>query len=238
MNKSKLPNNLDSLHTQEQFLREKAIEIIQSKPKMLIHLNVIERTMSLANIAREYSTEDEDLKVLQMLSIRLFNAFGASLKLVLSGYHQKGAMIMRDILETVFLMDLFNTDHTAIERWRNADKKQRKKEFSPVSVRKALDTRDGVDTKKRAKAYEMLSELASHPTMWTQNMLKAELDGDILTGPFMGNTILRQGLDELGRLAVQAGEVMDAFLPREWDPEDVRQSFSHIKSEWVNTFYK
>jgi len=237
MNKNKFPGNLYSLYTQEQLLREKAIEIIQDQPKLLLHLNLIERTMSLANIARDYSTDDEDLKVIQMLSIRLFNAFGASLKLVLSGYHQKGAMIMRDILETVFLMDLFNTDHTAIERWRNGDKKQRKKEFSPVSVRKALDARDGLDTQKRAKAYEMLSELASHPTMWTQNMLKAELDGDILMGPFIGDTILQQGFDELGRLAAQAGEVIDAFLPQEWDPEDVRQSFTRIKSEWLKTFY-
>lgn len=238
MSKSKFLDNLNGLHTQEQLLREKAIEIIQGKPKLLLHLDVIEHTMSVSNIVVDYSTEDEDLKVIQMLSIRIFNAFGASLKLMLSGYHQKSAMIMRDILETVFLMDLFKTDHTAIERWRNANKKQRRKEFAPVAVRKTLDARDGIDTKKRAKTYEILSELASHPTMWTQNMLKSEMDGDILMGPFMGETILRQGLEELGRLAVQAGEIMDAFLPREWDSENTRQNFAYIKNKWMETFYR
>jgi len=238
MTKTSFPNNLDGLYKQERFLREKAIAILQSKPKLTLHLHVIERAMDLAMIVVEYPDDDEDYKVVKMLNIRMFNALGASLTLISSGYHQNSGMVMRDILETVFLMDLFKTDHTAIERWRFADKKTQREEFSPAAVRKALDERDGFHTKKRAEAYKMLSELAAHPNMHSQHMLRPEKGGDIVIGPFMEETTLEAGVSELGRIAIQAGEIMNAFLPEGWDLDDVRASFALIKNEWIETFYR
>lgn len=237
MTDNRFPSNLLRLHDKEQSLREEALSIIQGDSKLELHLDVIERAMTLAKIIVSHPSEDEDFKVIKMLSIRMFNAFGASLNLLFTGYHQKSAMIMRDVLETLFLMDLFKTDHTCIERWRFADDKRRRRDFSPIAVRKALDKRDGFEGQKRAEAYKMLSELAAHPTMGTQYMLKADLDGDILTGPFMGADILRAGLDELGRLAAQAGGIFHGFLPPENDPEFVRLSFLKVQKQWMKTFY-
>ena len=238
MTKINFPNNLDSLYKQERFLREKAIAIIQSKPKLSLHLHAIERAMSLAKIVVDYPDDDEDFKVVKMLSVRIFNAFGASLTLMSSGYHQNSGMVMRDILETVFLMDLFKTDHTAIERWRFADEKTQREMFSPVAVRKSLDERDGFHSKKRAEIYKMFSKLAAHPNMHSQHMLRPEKGGDIVTGPFMEQTSLEAGVSELGRIAIQAGEIMNAFLPGGWDHDDVRASFALIKNEWIETFYR
>ena len=85
--------------------------------------------------------------------MRTFNAFGASLKLALSGYTQIGVLILRDILETVFLLNLFRRDRTLIERWRFADEQTRRQEFSPAAVRKALDERDGFRGRKREEMY-------------------------------------------------------------------------------------
>ncbi|MDH5479886.1 MAG: hypothetical protein OEX11_03910 [Nitrosomonas sp.] len=238
MTKNSFPDNLDGLYKQERFLREKAIEIIQNKPKLSLHSRAIESAMSLANIVVDYPEEDENFKVIKMLSIRMFNALGASLTLIFSGYHQNSGMIMRDILETVFLMDLFKTDRTAIERWRFADIKTKRKDFSPVAVRKALDERDGLQTKKREKAYKMFSELAAHPNMHSQHMLRPEKGGDIVTGPFMEETTLEAGVSELGRIAIQAGEIMNAFLLEGWDRDNIRACFALTKNEWMETFYK
>lgn len=232
------PDNLSGLHTQEQALRHIAAKIAEDKPKLLLHLNLIERVMSLSKIMVDYPTEDEDFKVAQMLSIRMFNAFGASLMLMFSGYHQNSGLVMRDTLETLFLLDLFRTDRTAIERWRFADEKQQRGEFSPVAVRKFLDERDGFKTKKREEAYKMFCKLAAHPNMHSQHMLKPEKGGDIVTGPFMEATALEAGISELGRMAIQAGEIIDSFLPDEWNPDAVRTSFAVIKREWIQTFYK
>jgi hypothetical protein len=238
MPKTNFPNNLDGLYIQEQLLREKAIKLIQNKPKLSLHSHAIERAMSLAKILVEYPQDDQDFRVIKMLSIRMFNAFGASLTLIFSGYHQNSGMVMRDLLETVFLMDLFKTDPTAIKRWRFADKKILREKFSPVAVRKALDERDGCNTKKRAEAYKMFSELAAHPNMQSQHMLRPEIGGDMMIGPFMEETTLEAGISELGRLAIQAGEIMNDFLPEGWDLDDVRASFALIKNEWIETFYK
>ena len=238
MTETGFPSNLQRLHVKEQSLRKEALGIIQGNSKLELHFSIIERAMTLAKIIVEYPADDEDFKVIKMLSIRMFNAFGASLNLMLSGYHQKSAMVMRDVLENLFLMDLFRTDHSAIRRWRFANDKKSRHEFLPVKVREALDKRDGFKGKKRAKAYKMLSELAAHPTMGTQYMLKSELGGDILTGPFMGDTILRQGLEKLGSLAAQVGDILHCFLPREYDPEDVRVSFIKVQRLWMETFYQ
>lgn len=135
-----LPDNLVTLHSGEEDLREKALELIGQDARLLLHLGVVERAMDLADLLRQLHTDDEDLKVIQLLGMRTFNAFAASLKLALSGYGQTSALIMRDILETAFLIDLFQGDPTHIERWRFADKKALK-EFSPVRVREALDAR-------------------------------------------------------------------------------------------------
>ncbi len=145
---------------------------------------------------------------------------------------------MRDVMETMFLMDLFKTDHSAIERWRCANDNKSKREFFPAKVRETLDVRDGTETGKRNEAYKMLCELATHPTMGTQYMIRPELDSDMLTGPFMGDTILRQGLEQLGVLAVQAGGIMDAFLPEGYEVEAIRENSALIREKWLKTFSK
>lgn len=235
---NKFPDNLNNLYTQEQFLREKAMCIIHEDSRLLLHLNAIERAMSLIHILIGCPRNDEDFKVIKMLGIRMFNAFGSSLTLMLSGYHQKSALVMRDTLETVFLIDLFKTDTSAIERWRFANEKILRQKFSPVVVRKFLDERDGNSTKKREETYKMFCNLAAHPSMHSQHMLKPQKGGDIVMGPFMEKTSLQAGIYELGKLAIQAGEIIDAFLPKGWDQDFVRVSFSQIKEKWILGFYK
>ena len=70
MTNTSFPNNLDGLYTQERFLREKAIEIIHNKPNLSLNLHATERAMSLAKIVVDYPENDEDFKVIKMLSIR------------------------------------------------------------------------------------------------------------------------------------------------------------------------
>ena len=138
-----IPDNLLRLHGFEEQLRERAEMLIAGDARLELHLALVEKTMNLADLLRQFPTADEDIKVLQALGMRLFNAFGSALKLALSGYCQNAALIMRDVLETVFLLDLFRGDRSAIPRWRFAEKKDRMRKFSPVKVRSALEKRDG-----------------------------------------------------------------------------------------------
>ncbi len=233
-----IPDKLRNLHRQEEELRRKAVALVEGDNRQALHLSVIEHAMDLADILRQYPADEEDMKVIQVLGMRMFNAFGASVKLALSGYVQNSALIMRDILETVFLMDLFRGDRTAIERWRFADKKERMKNFSPISVRKALDARDGFDGEKRAKLYAMFSELAGHPTMKSVSMMRPQKNGDAVIGPFIEATSLEAVLSEMGRLGVQAGEILNAFFPETWtNGFEARVAFARVKRHWLDTFY-
>ena len=233
-----IPVKLSNLHLGEEKLRRKATAIIENDDKLGLHLSVTEHAMDLTDMLRQYQTDDENLKVVQVLGMRIFNAFGASVKLVLSGYVQNSALILRDVLETVFLLDLFRTDRPAIERWRVADKQERMKNFSPVRVRETLDARDGFEGKKRAAVYELFSELAGHPNMKSVFMMRPRKDGNAVIGPFIEATSLEAVLSEMGRLAVRAGEVIDAFFPEGWAAgTEARAAFANVKQAWVGTFY-
>lgn len=231
-----LSEDLDRLHAGEETLRKVALSLMAEDARLMHHLVVIERAMDLCDLLRQFETCDEDLKVVQVLGIRMFNAFGAALKLALSGYHQNGALVLRDVLETVFLLDLFRGDRPAISRWRTADARTRRQKFKPVDVRKKLDQRDGFTSGKRAALYGLFSELAGHPTMKSAWMLRPEKDGEAVIGPFMEKTALDAVLSEAGRLAVQSGEHLQAFFPAGW-AAPARAAFQDAKAEWLATFY-
>ena len=231
-----IPERLIVLHEGEEHLWRQALGVATGDARMVLHLIVIEQAMDLADLLRQHETADEDLKVVQMLGMRVFNAFGASLKLAMSGYGQNAALIMRDILETVFLLDLFRGDRTTITRWRFADKRERMKQFSPVRVREALDSRDGFTGKKRAEMYEMFSELAGHPNMHSVLMMRPRKDGNAHNGPFIEADSLRATLDEMGRLACQFGEILVPLFPAAHAPES-RRSFTAAKMKWFSVFY-
>jgi hypothetical protein len=101
---------------------------------------------------------------------------------------------------------LFRGEPSLIKEWRFADKQQIRKKFSPIRVREALDKRYGHTAKKRAELYQLFSELAAHPTMKSALMMRPEIGGDAVIGPFVEKRALEAQLSEMGRLAVQAGD--------------------------------
>jgi hypothetical protein len=238
MTRDIIPQNLASLHSAEEQLRQKARGMIAADPRLQLHLAVTEAVMDLADVLRQFNSSDENLKVAVILGMRTFNAFAASMKLSLSGYHQNSALILRDVMETAFLLDLFAGEPSLIERWRFGDKKARKKDFSPVKVREALDARDGFTSKKRFEMYELFSELAGHPNMKSSWMMRPQKDGDAVIGPFMEATALEAVISEMGRLAVQVGEQLNRFFPANWDQGvPSRVAFTMQKQNWIDTFY-
>jgi hypothetical protein len=71
------PTNLAGLHGGEEQLREKALDIVEGDQRLQLHLAAVEAAMDLADVFRQLETSDEDLKVIQILGMRTFNAFGA-----------------------------------------------------------------------------------------------------------------------------------------------------------------
>ncbi|MGE8941828.1 hypothetical protein ACO2I3_07945 [Leptospira interrogans] len=74
-----------------------------------------------------------------------------------------GALILRDVLETVFLVDYFRMKRSAITKWRMADQC------------------DGFTNKKRPKIYELFSELAGQiPTARRRSVAAHTLEGALI----------------------------------------------------------
>ena len=177
--------------------------MIKADDRLAMHLRVVERCMDLADLMRQFPTDDEDLKLIEMLGMRLFNAFGASLKLALSGYGQNSALIMRDVLETVFLLDLFRGDVAAITRWRAAESKNgASRNFRHcVCVRRSMLVTALL--RRNAPPYtSCFPNLPAHPTMKSVFMMRPQKNGDAVIGPFLEKTALEAVLSEMGRLAI------------------------------------
>src|SRR5688572_16542324 len=117
------PENLSLLNKNEEELCRKSTTTISANQDLLLHLNAVELAMDMFDVLRQFPSKDEDFKVIQILGMRLFNAFASSFKLMISGYYQNSTLIMRDILETVFLLDKFRIDPESLSRWRSADKR-------------------------------------------------------------------------------------------------------------------
>jgi hypothetical protein len=181
--------------------------------------------------------EDEDAKVVRLLGMRLFNGCAVAFQLIASGYYQTAAMIMRDLLETVFLLGFFRLDPGKISDWRTADDATRKRQFAPVKIRIALDEKDGFTEKKRAAAYELLCELASHPTYKGLQML-APKGQEHHCGPFFDSTFLKPMIEELVKLAIQAGTNYNLFFKGETKAKmEIKISFMEACGEWFERFF-
>ncbi len=232
------PNKIKILHGFEESLRDESILYCLSEQESLIHLNVIACVMDIAEVIKNHPSDNEDFKVIQMLSIRMYNAFSASLNLMLSGYHQYGALVMRDTIETSYLMDLFKIDPNEITRWRSLKRNEWKKEFQPISVRKRLESHNGngLQVESREIMYRLASVLAAHPNNKSQIMLKPDSGENLAIGPFKEFTLLGAGIIGLSGAAVEVGEVIISFLPEEYAHSTELVKYEKLRNEWIKLF--
>jgi hypothetical protein len=237
---SPIPENFKKLHQGEEFLRTKTYEAIEADEDLSRHVAVTERIMDFLNVlsAKPPSKEDEDTKAVRLLGMRLFNGCAAALQLIVTGYYQNAAMIMRDLLETVFLLGFLGLDRTKISEWRTADDATRKKVFAPIKIRTALDENDGFTGKKRAEAYNILSELASHPTYKGFRML-APKGSEHHCGPFFDFSVLKPLIEQLASLAVQAGANINPLIEDE-TKEIAMASVDciEVSGEWFERYFE
>ncbi len=234
-----IPENLERLHSGEEFLRSKSLEAIEVGDDLSRHVALIEKAMDLLNnlSTNPISGEDENSKAVRLLGMRLFNGCAAAFQLIVSGYYQTAAMVMRDLLETVFLLGYFRHDRSKIAEWRNADDTTRKKAFAPVKIRIALDEKDGFTEKKRAAAYELLCELASHPTYRGLHMLVPKGQAHHC-GPFFDSSALKPLIEELVKLAIQAGQNYSVFFKvRTQATMETKVHFMEACGEWMERYY-
>lgn len=233
-------NKLTLLHQGEESLRKQSLKEIKTADNLLALISMVECSMDLINhFIIQHVHENDDQLTIQCLGIRLFNGAASAVKLMLSGYYQTSAAIMRDILETVFLLDYLFDDAARISEWRNSDENTKRKKFAPAEIRKVLDGRDSFTDKKREKAYKLLCNLAAHPNYQGFSMITPVPGGDAHCGPFFETTALKACLEELAKLMVQAGSIFTRFFKAKTKNDFLKKiAFMEEKSRWFEIIYK
>ena len=186
-------------------------KMIAGDEELRHHVEMINATLDFIHqvvIAEPHKDTEEP--ILLRLSIRCFNSGAASLRLVRCGYWQPAFALMRDLLETLFLVDLLNGDRKEAKRWHSITEKERWNTFHPAKVRKRLDARDGSTEGKRQKAYDRLSGYAAHPTPEGFSVISPDMMTQV--GPFPNEKNLRAALQELVKRLTNAAAVIASFV--------------------------
>lgn len=233
-----LPTNFGRLANGEDEIRQRSKASIEASENLSLHASMIERAMNMLNyMSRRRPHADADELVLQMLAARLFNSGASAVKLMMSGYYQSAVMVMRDILETTFLLDYFRSNPREITTWCKCDERTRHRKYGAMKIRIALDDRDGFTERKREAAYNLLCQLGTHPTYTGFQMLQSKGSNLVNVGPFFDETSLDAVISELAKTMMQAGAQANHFDST--NIEDHRASVNYLiaQADWSDYFF-
>ena len=201
-----LPKNIRSLHHHEESIRTDSLKHIEADATLLEHVELIHRGMSIVYaFTHDHPNENDDELTVQYLGIRVFNTAASSMKLAVSGYYQPAFSLVRDLFETVALLDYLRSNREQIAVWKTADRKTRQNTFGPAAIRQALDRRDGFEGKRRMGLYILLSEYAAHATAPSFRLVMREGLGEI--GPYYSDKLLKAWVEETVKLMAQGGAI-------------------------------
>ncbi|WP_218820783.1 hypothetical protein, partial [Haematobacter missouriensis] len=140
------------------------------------------------------------------LFLRSFDGLSQCVRSAMSGIFTGSVMFARDLLETSFLISFLMSEPGRPEAWLKADARTVKRTYAPLSIRKALDDRDGFFEMKRKAHYDRLSQL-THPTPFALD-LKRDGQGLIHSGPIKQIELLKACLEEAAIASILLGECL------------------------------
>jgi len=229
-----IPINFLTMHTEQLVIREKSLTYITDNNDLSDHLSLIEVCLDSIDLFRQIETDNEDLNTCILLGLRLFNAASSAWNLMVFGYYQSAASLIRDIIETGFLLGAFRNNRSLISKWKTVDDKERYELFQPKKIRKDLDKADGYIEGKRGSVYKDFSELAAHPH--PRGFLLIEKDGLRRSGPFFDEKLLRAILDELVQRLASAVLPLGELMPNSKELRPVHLRLINEIASW-NTKY-
>jgi hypothetical protein len=196
------------------------------------HAELINQCLHFLNwILKLQDHRDDKHLALLRLGVRCFNSCGAALRLLRCGHWQPAIMVIRDIYETQFLLDLLASDATKLQSWLTLSEQERNKSFKVVCIRKALDARDGFKEKKRAERYKMLSIYGAHATPEGFGIISP--DGKTNVGPYPDQKLLKGVIEELAMVTAHAAATISPLVtPTDVDGLKRKLAFIEFLEKW------
>lgn len=189
----------------ERQLSRNALAYIETQQDLLLHLDLCTGLMAkISQLVDALDDSDADLSVIRSLTIRAGNHFTTGVALMLRGQVQAGVVMLRDVVETAFLVDFFGYEPHRIAEWRD-QRDIRLKKYRPSDVRKLLDEKLGLKSSRRHTIYDAFCKFAAHPDPMGFPLQKPKSEATAKLGPFLDADLLRAGLEEAALVAVVAG---------------------------------
>jgi len=231
-----IDSNFNSIHIKEEKIRKLSINTIEKDDHLAKHFSAIHSSMDIINyIVMNHQNYSTDELTIMRLGIRNFNSTAGSIKLGLSGYYQSAVSQIREIFETVMLLDYFTAYPDKIAEWVESDKTHRLRHFKPYQIRAQLDERDDFKEKKRAETYSLLSELAAHPTPNGFKLFSP--NGLSKTGPFFDENYLKAWIQELAKLVPRGSMIFIGLFDDNYTHLlDAKEQFLTSIQPWVFEF--
>jgi hypothetical protein len=167
--------------------------------------------------ASDVEIEDEEGVALIRLGLRCLNSIGAADDLMLNGYYQQCAVLIRDLIECSFLLDLFSREPQHLVPWIAMGDRAGLDGYGPKHVRKLLKKLDGVDHTARDEVYQFYSREGTHPT--AVGVVFTSPDGMTRRGPFPDRTRLLGLTYEMTRFGVMAAQHLVQWIVHRELPE-------------------
>lgn len=145
---------------------------------------------------------ERELVSQQVLGIRVLNSIGAADEMILQGFFQPAAVMIRDIVECSYLLDLFSRAPEHLPKWIALGQEAGLKAYKPGQVRDLLNAIDGVDRETRQAPYTFYSRYGTHPNSEAVGLIAPE--GAVHIGPFVDETRLIGLTYDLARFGVLA----------------------------------
>src|ERR1017187_3352156 len=110
------PEPIERLNKSQEEISFKSKLFINKDDNLKQHLDLIYSSLDICiKLIFQISVDTERKQIMQNLSIRLFNDVLNALNLLVGGYYQNSVRIQRDILETSWLIDYFESFPDKIE---------------------------------------------------------------------------------------------------------------------------
>jgi hypothetical protein len=148
--------------------------------------------------------------VVERLCGRTYNLATSAYLLIERGFYDEALNLIRSIGEIGNLFMLFSTEPGAMQKWLDADRRTRLKEFSPYQVRLRLEKAGGGVIPADEDWYAELCDAYTHATPTVQPNMHNDEKRSLAGGAFQEEGLkkcLQQLINQLGVIALTASAV-------------------------------
>ena len=150
----------------ESAIEEQNDAAVLADPVLQKHIRMINLNLDFIDqVLRTHTHSSTDELMVLRLAVRCFNSGAAALRLARLGYYNQCLSLIRDIIETALLLDLFGREPSAIAEWYTISPDERQKKFGAIRVRlrlEKIEEREGKTPLSRAETYKRFCTYGTH----------------------------------------------------------------------------